>query len=156
MSGFGLIFVVLGLIIVALWSRYMSLTQLSGYLGVTAIFMGTVMGVVQVTIQSAAGPGKLGAGAATVQFSRALGAALGTAVVGSVLFAALAAQNPEAASVFASLLQGDVGHLARLSAVASAAVQSEIADAFRASFLTIAGFAALALILAWSIPLRRI
>src|SRR3546814_19408313 len=81
----GLIFVVLGLVVVALWSRHMSRMELSGFLGVTAIFMGTVMGVVQVTIQITAGPGKLGAAAATVQFSRALGAGTGTAVVAAVL-----------------------------------------------------------------------
>jgi hypothetical protein len=134
----------------------MSLTQLAGFLGLTAIFMGTVMGVVQVTIQSTAGPGKLGAAAATVQFSRALGAALGTAVVGSVLFAALAGQDPATAGLFGELLQGGADRLAALPAATRAVVEGEIADAFRAAFLSIAGFAALALILAWSIPLRRI
>ena len=152
----GLIFVVLGLLVVALWSRYMSLTQLSWFLGLTAVFMGTVMGVVQVTIQSTAGPGKLGAAAATVQFSRALGAALGTAVVGSVLFAVLAGQDPAAAELFGELLQGGADSLAALPAATRAVVQGEIAAAFRAAFLTITGFATLALILAWSIPLRRI
>ena len=37
-----------------------------------------------------------------------------------------------------------------------AQLQDEIAHAFRAAFLTIAGFAALASVLAWSIPVRRI
>ncbi|MPZ11724.1 MAG: MFS transporter [Kiloniellaceae bacterium] len=152
----GLIFVVLGLVVVGLWSRHMSSTQLAGFLGLTAIFMGTVMGVVQVTIQSTAGPGKLGAAAATVQFSRALGAALGTAVVGSVLFAALAGQDPATAGLFGELLQGGADRLAALPAATRAVVEGEVADAFRAAFLSIAGFAALALILAWSIPLRRI
>src|SRR3546814_14663718 len=67
----GLIFVVLGLVVVALWSRHMSRMELSGFLGVTAIFMGTVMGVGQVTTQITAGPGKLGAAAATAALSRA-------------------------------------------------------------------------------------
>jgi EmrB/QacA subfamily drug resistance transporter len=153
---FGLIFVVLGLVAIALWSRHMTLNQFSGCLGLTALFMGTVMGVVQVTIQSTAGPGKLGAAAATVQFSRALGAALGTATVGSVLFAVLAAQDPASAALFGDLLQGGAERLAALPAATRAVIQGEIADAFRAAFLTIAGFATLALILAWSIPLRRI
>lgn len=152
----GLVVVVLGLLVVALWSRHMTLVQLSAFLGFTALFMGTVMGVVQVTIQSTAGPGRLGAAAATVQFSRALGAALGTATVGSVLFAVLAARNPEAAGLFGSVLQGGAGSLASLPAAAQAAVHADFAAAFRAAFFTIAGFAALALALAWSIPLRRI
>ncbi|HMA15772.1 MAG TPA: MFS transporter, partial [Kiloniellaceae bacterium] len=153
---FGLIVVVAGLTVVGLWSRHMTPVQLSWFLGFTAMFMGTVMGVVQVTIQSTAGPGKLGAAAATVQFSRALGAALGTAIAGSVLFAVLATRDPAAATLFGDLLQGDTGRLMALPAAARAAVQGEIADAFRAAFLTIAGFSAIALVLAWSIPLRRI
>ena len=152
----GLIFVVLGLVVVALWSRHMSPVQLSWFLGGTAIFMGTVMGVVQVTIQVAAGQGKLGAAAATVQFSRALGAAFGTAVVGSVLFAVLSSGDPASAALFGELLQGDAEHLASLPAATQTMIQNEIANAFRAAFLTIAGFAALALALAWSVPLRRI
>jgi len=152
----GLIFVVLGLFAVAMWSRYVTAVQLAWFLGATTLFMGTVMGVVQVTIQSAAGRDKLGAAAATVQFSRALGAAVGTAVVGAVLFAVLASRDPAAATIFADLLQGDADGMAALPAAARAVVQGEIADAFRAAFLAITGFAALALILAWSIPLRRI
>lgn len=152
----GLIFVVLGLVAIALWSSHMTPIQLSGFLGFTALFMGTVMGVVQVTIQSTAGPGKLGAAAATVQFSRALGAALGTAVVGSVLFAVLSAINPEAADLFGAVLQGGTERLASMPAAAQAAIHADFAAAFRAAFFTIAGFAAAALALAWSIPLRRI
>src|SRR3546814_12644079 len=98
---------------------------LSGFLGVTAIFMGTVMGVVQVTIQITAGPGKLGAAAATVQFSRALGAGLGTAVVGAVLFAVLAGQDPAVAGLFVALLQGDTHRLAALPAAAPALVHEQ-------------------------------
>jgi hypothetical protein len=37
-----------------------------------------------------------------------------------------------------------------------AAVQSDIAEAFRAAFLSIAGFTAIGIVLAMSIPLRRI
>jgi EmrB/QacA subfamily drug resistance transporter len=152
----GLIFVVLGLLVVALWSRYMTPLQLAGFLGCTAMFMGTVMGVVQLTIQVTAGQGKLGAAAATVQFSRALGAALGTATVGSVLFAVLGSQDPMAADLFGELLQGGSERLAALPAATRSLIQDQIADAFRAAFLTIAGFATVALALAWSIPLRRI
>jgi len=152
----GLIVVVVGILVMALWSRHMSPGQLSGFLGCTTFFMGTVMGVVQVTIQSAAGPGKLGAAAATVQFSRALGAAVGTAVVGSVLFAVLAARDSAAVALFADLLHGNSAGLDTLSAASRAAVHDEIADAFRAAFLVIAAFAAAALCFAWSIPQRRL
>ena len=51
-----------------------------------ALFMGTVMGVVQVTVQAVSGPRLLGTGAAMVQFSRSVGAAFGTAAVAAILF----------------------------------------------------------------------
>src|SRR3546814_965856 len=96
------------------WSPAMTTVQLSWFLGLTAIFMGTVMGVVQVTVQSAAGPAMLGTAAASVQFSRSLGAALGTAAVGMVLFLAIAVLNPDAADVFQAALQGGADALADL------------------------------------------
>lgn len=114
------------------------------------------MGVVQVTVQIAAGAKFLGTGAATVQFSRSLGAALGTATVGAVLFAVLIATDTEAAGLFGSILQDGPDILSTLSAPRRAIVQAEIANAFRAGFLTIAAFAAAAMVLAWSIPIRRI
>ena len=69
------------------------------------LFMGPVMGVVQVIVQNAAGGQRLGEAAASVQFSRSMGAAFGTALVGTVLFAYLALSNPEAARVFAAMVQ---------------------------------------------------
>lgn len=153
---FGLIIVLLAMTALGLWSPYMTADQLSWFLGLTAVFMGTVMGVVQVTVQIAAGPGMLGTAAATVQFSRALGAALGTAMVGTVLFTAMAAGDPELAGLFGAILQGGGDALADLSEARRHVVAEEIADAFQAAFLTIAGFAGAALLLAWSIPLRRI
>src|SRR5690606_39213998 len=92
----GLIPVVLGMLALAMWSPAMSSVQLSWFLGGISVFMGTVMGVVQVTVQSSAGAGMLGTAAATVQFSRALGAALGTATVGAVLFIVISATDPQA------------------------------------------------------------
>ncbi|HYZ22682.1 MAG TPA: MFS transporter, partial [Rhodopila sp.] len=61
---------------------------------------GTAMPVVQMTVQTVAGPRFLGAAAASVQFSRSVGASFGTALVGAVLFAVLAARDPHAAAMF--------------------------------------------------------
>ena len=79
--------------------------QLSLFLFFTGLFMGTVMGVVQVTVQNAAGLASLGSAAASVQLSRSIGAAVGTALVGTVLFATLALSDPETAGLFATLVQ---------------------------------------------------
>ena len=118
--------------------------------------MGTVMGVVQVTVQNAAGPGSLGSAAASVQLSRSIGAAAGTALVGAVLFASLALSDPEAVAAFRSLVEQGPAAIAGLSADRRAVLQSEISSAFRAAFLTIAAFAAVGIALAWSIPARRL
>lgn len=152
----GLVVVVAMLISLVIFSRDLSQAQLSWFLGFTALFLGTVMGIVQLTVQTAAGAKLLGTGAATVQFSRSLGAAVGTATVGAVLFTVLRATDTEAAGMLGTILQEGPEVLFDLPTARRLVVQGEIASAFNAAFLTIAGFAAAALVLAWSIPLRRI
>ncbi len=152
----GLIFATASLLALGLLADDMSTRQLSFYLFGNGLFMGTVMGVVQVTVQNAAGSGSLGSAAASVQLSRSIGAAVGTALVGTVLFAGLALSGPDTTALFDALLQQDTGTLAALPPARQVIVQSEIAAAFRAAFLTIAAFAAIGTALAWSIPARRL
>jgi hypothetical protein len=114
------------------------------------------MGVVQVTVQNAAGPGQLGSAAASVQLSRSVGAATGTALVAAVLFACLALSSPEAPQVFRALVDKGPVALAGLPPARLALLQSEITSAFRAGFFMIAAFAAVGVALAWSIPARRL
>jgi hypothetical protein len=116
--------------------------------------MGTVMGVVQVTVQSAAGNARLGEAAASVQFSRSIGAGFGTALVATVLFAALAMRNPEAARLFTAMVEHV--HIPVLDPAHRVAVRGDIVDAFRIAFLLMAGFTAGGCLLAWTNPLRRI
>jgi hypothetical protein len=111
---------------------------------------------VQVTVQVAAGRKMLGTAAASVQFSRSLGAALGTAAVGVVLFTVLAVENQGAAELFSEILQSGPDTLQTLAAAQRAAIVSQIGSAFRAAFLTVAGFGVFATLLAWTIPMRRI
>jgi EmrB/QacA subfamily drug resistance transporter len=153
---YGLIVVTLSLVFLAFYAPQLSVPQLPLVFAWNALFMGTVMGVVQVTVQSVAGPAMLGAAAASVQFSRSVGAAFGTAAVATVLFATLATGERETASLFAVLVERGPDAMAALPAARQAAVQAEIAAAFRAAFLTMAAFAAAGLVLAWSIPVRRI
>jgi EmrB/QacA subfamily drug resistance transporter len=153
---YGLIFVTITLLFLAFRISALSPSGLRWVLLWNGLFMGTVMGVVQVNVQSVAGPQMLGAAAASVQFSRSVGAAFRTALVAAVLFATLARVDPEAARLFGATVQqgGDV--LARLPGVRQAVLRSEFDEAFRAAFLTIAAFSALGLVLAWFTPLRRI
>jgi hypothetical protein len=150
----GLIFAAATIIFMAFWMSHLTPFQLGWVLFLNGLFMGTVMGVVQVTVQTASLPNSLGAGAASVQLSRSLGAAAGTALVGTVLFASLSLLDPDAARIFASLIERGVAP--PLPPDRHALIQGEIALAFRMAFLTIAGFAVCGLALAWTIPTRRL
>ncbi len=150
----GLALVTANLVVLALWIQVLSMTLLAWLLLWNGLFMGTVMGVVQVTVQTASGPRSLGEAAASVQFSRSIGAAFGTAIVGAVLFMMLGLRNPEAARLFTAMTQ----HSATLSPLpaASTAIRSDIAELFRVAFFTVAGFTAAGFFLALAIPMRRI
>lgn len=152
----GLPIVALAIGVLAVFAPHLSLGQLPFLFAVIALTNGTAMPVVQTTVQTVAGPKQLGAAAASVQFSRSIGAAVGTAIVGAVLFGALAAKDADTAHLFARLVQIGPRALDGLTPARLAVVQSEIADAFRSAFLTIAGFTAIGAVLAWSIPMRRI
>jgi EmrB/QacA subfamily drug resistance transporter len=152
----GLSLATAALIVLAVAGDGLGTTELSCLLGLIAVFMGTVMGVVQVTVQGAAGPRVLGAAAASVQLSRSIGAAFGTGIVSLVLFAAIAAHDTEIARLFHELIQRGPDMLATLTPAVRIHLQEEIRGAFFAAFLTIAGFAALGTVLALSIPIRRL
>lgn len=122
-------------------------------IGCIGLCMGTVMGVVQITVQSTAGRARLGAAAASVQLSRSLGAALGTAAVGMVLFLVLAVQDRSVASDMARLVASG---LAAVPADRQAALQGTVATAFAAVFATIALVMAAGSAVAASIPARRL
>ena len=125
-------------------------------IGLLTFFMGSVMGVVQVIVQNAAGAGMLGAAAGSVQFSRAIGASFGTALVGAILFAVFKSHASGAEGIFADLVERGPAALAGLAPAARDIASFALAAGFRAVFLTVAGFAALALAFAWSIPNRRL
>jgi EmrB/QacA subfamily drug resistance transporter len=153
---YGLILVTLNLLLLALGAPHIGTAQLAWVFLWNGLCMGTVMGVVQVTVQSASGPRMLGEAAASVQFSRSIGAAFGTATVATVLFAVLSATDKETAALFGTLVERGASVLSSLPPIRQVIVQSEIAEAFRAAFLVIAGFAGAGALLAMSIPLRRI
>ena len=152
----GLFVATLAIIFIAFRAPYLDMVELALALGFTALFMGSVMGVVQITIQHAAGRDNLGAAAASVQLSRSIGAAFGAAIVGAVLFAAFFAEGGDAPKLFGLLMENGPAALAPLPPAARANIEAVVANGFRAAFLTMAGFAASGMILAWTIPSRRI
>jgi EmrB/QacA subfamily drug resistance transporter len=152
----GLALGTVSLVVLAIWAPVLSTGALAAVLLLIGLFMGTVMGVVQVTVQSAAGRLRLGEGAASVQFSRSIGAAFGTALVATLLFAFLAIKNPEAVGIFAAMIEHakHVGPV--LPPVQQTVIQVDIAEAFRAAFLLMAAFTTGGFFLALTNPLRRI
>ncbi len=153
---FGLIFVTGCLVFLALGAGRVPTMWLSAVFLLLSMSLGTTMPVVQTTVQMVAGPKNLGAASASVQFSRSIGAALGTALVGAVLFAVLTAADPATAGLFAEIVERGPGILDNLAPIQRALVATEIGSAFRAAFLCIASFSAIGLLLAWSLPVRRI
>lgn len=140
----------------AFFASVMSMVELGILLLLIGAFMGTVMGVVQVTVQMVAGQARLGEAAASVQFSRSIGAAFGTALVATALFSTLAMTSPESAKAFVAMVQHAKHVGPALSPIQEAAIQLDIAGAFRVAFLTIGLFTAAGFFLALTNPLRRI
>jgi MFS family permease len=153
---FGLAFSAVMLAAAALFAGQLSVPQLAGLLGLVSLGFGTSFPMVQVTVQAAVGRERLGSATASVQFTRALGAATGTALMGAVLFGFLVAQGGGAAELFVALVNRGPSALAALSDVAQAEFRADMTSAFRAAFLTAAGLVAVAAWLTTRVPLQRI
>jgi EmrB/QacA subfamily drug resistance transporter len=152
----GLTIVSLHMLVFAFWGQHIDTTILPVALGVIGMCLGTVMGVVQVTVQIAAGPNMLGAAAGSVQFSRSVGAAFGTATVGAVLFSAIALNDLDSARLFSHFLESGPHILESLSGPHKSSFQADVRNAFGSAFLAVAAFSGIGAIMAWLIPLRRI
>lgn len=145
-----------GFIYIGLNAPRLGFDDLLASLALTAMAMGTVMGVVQVTAQTVAGRRMLGAAAGSIQLARSVGASFGTALFGAVLFATISATDPAAGKLFVQVLQSGLGALDAGEAARNAVLLDEIAGGFRVAFLLLAGFTAIGAALAWSNPSRRI
>jgi hypothetical protein len=91
-----------------------------------------------------------------VQLSRSVGASFGTAAIGMILFMTLAITDPDGAHLFITMIEQGASALDALPGGRQAIVQTEIARAFRAAFLTIAAFTAGAGLLALTNPAKRL
>jgi predicted MFS family arabinose efflux permease len=144
------------LLLAAIFAGDLSDLGLALVFGLAAMGMSTSYPVVQITVQVAAGPARLGAAAASVQFARSLGAAAATALLGALLFGSLAARDPAAATLFSRLVREGAGLLPTLPGEARTVLAEALASGFRAAFLGAAGLVALGAVLAWRVPMRRL
>ncbi len=144
------------LVAVAMLAGGLPVWLLALLLGLVSACMGTSYPIVQVVVQVAAGPARLGAAAASVQFARSLGAATGTALMGAVLFGGLVAQGGEAAELFVALVNRGPEALSALEQPAQEVFRAAMIGAFRGAFLAAAAMLAIAAWLATRVPLQRV
>lgn len=153
----GLSIAATGLVGVALIGGALPIAGLGLLLTVVGFGMGCSYPPSQITVQVAAGPARLGAAAASVQYARTLGAAVATTLLGAVLFGALSAGHPEVADLFARLLrEGPAALMALLGEAERSALRAGLSEAFRLGFLTAAAIAGCGALIAWRVPVRRI
>jgi len=144
------------LCVFAAWHETLPLLWVAVVLGILALLMGSVMNVVQVVVQDAAGLRMLGAASGSVALARSVGAAFGTALASMLLFSSLTAADPAAAGQFGALLARGPSALSGLDATARDAVAAAVAGSFRLVFLLIAGFVTAGMALAWTVPAKRL
>ena len=102
----------------------------------TGVGLGSVMSVMQIVTQTAAGPARLGAAASTISLARTLGSSIG-------------------ASAFGALIYGLIGGAPVIAGARSAVADARIGHAFEIAFLAAA---ALCLVAAWAasrVPVLR-
>lgn len=140
----------------ALFAADFSLRGLFVSSSLLAIAMGATMTVTQVTIQSQAGRRNLGAASGSIQLARTVGAVFGTALFGTLLFATLALRDPQAGAMFGQILNAGPEALTGVSEVRKAAVMGGIVQGFSYAFFMLAAVSAMATVLAWTNPVRRV
>jgi predicted MFS family arabinose efflux permease len=153
----GLSLATTALVAAALLAAALPNAALALLFGLAAMGIGMSYPVSQINAQVAAGPARLGAAAAAVQFARSFGAAFATAMLGALLFGSLAAGDARVASLFAEVVrEGAASVLPRLPEGEAAALREGLADAFRAAFLGGAALTAAGAFFAWRVPMRRV
>jgi len=152
----GLAVTAVSLVVLAIWSPWMSRSELSWVLALGGICQGSAMLTAQITVQIVGGSRNLGSAAASVQLSRSLGSAFGAASAGAVLFGVLSATDSDTAAFFFEMVRRGPGILATLPADQHVLVQHQIADAFRGVFLTVACFSCTIVAMAATMPVRKL
>jgi EmrB/QacA subfamily drug resistance transporter len=102
----------------------------------TGIGLGSVMSVMQIVTQTAAGSARLGAAASTISLARALGSSIG-------------------AAAFGALIYGLIGGAPVLAAVRTGSADARVAHAFEFAFLAAAALCAAAAWTASRVPTLR-
>jgi hypothetical protein len=125
-------------------------TAVLGLTSVVGIGLGMVMPPTQVSVQLAAGHESLGAATASISLSRSIGGAVGVALTGAVLFAALG--DTSLGVLLQDVVKGGAASIERLSADQRAAFAAQLDAAYRIAFAVLALITAVGVVLAGTIP----
>ncbi len=122
---------------------------LTGFVGMG---LSMVMPPTQVVVQHAAGRDALGAATATIAFSRSVGGAVGTAIVGTLLVALLGASGTGLPVSIDRAIEAGGGNREALSQADREALVSRLDGSYRVIFLVLAGIAAAGAAVARTVP----
>ena len=118
--------------------------------------LGPVMPPTQIIVQSAGGQHALGRAVASMAVSRALGGALGVAVVGALLFVLIGWHDTELASVLPRIAESRGAFLDTLPEAQRLSIGARLDSAFRIVFLLIAGITGAGALIATRVPVQRL
>ncbi len=148
----GLLLTMLALAVLALWLPRLPTLAVLALTMLTGAGLGGVMPPTQVIVQHAAGRGALGAATASIAIARAIGGAVGVAIVGAVLFVVVGRGDGGAASSLNAALEGGAAYIARLGAGERSALAATLDHAFRIVFAMIAVMAGIGAAIAATVP----
>jgi hypothetical protein len=111
-----------------------------------------VMPPTQVQVQTVAGRGALGVATGSISLSRAIGGALGVAMVGAVLFAYVDRGSGATAVLLHEALEGGAAFVAKMSPADRATLVDGVNAAYRVGFGMLACIAAVGAFIATTVP----
>ena len=124
----------------------------TGLTMLVGVGLGMVMPPTQVAVQAAAGRTALGAATATISLSRAIGGAIGVAVVGAVLFAQMDRASAGTGALLHRAMEGGAAYIAAMPAAQRAELATGVDDAYRIVFIVIAAITVLGATIAATVP----
>jgi EmrB/QacA subfamily drug resistance transporter len=117
--------------------------------------LGMVMPPTQVMVQTVAGRHLLGVATGSIALSRAVGGAIGVAVVGAVIFAEIDRTGDSAAGLLHQAMEGGSAFIAQLTVAQRETLTGRIDAIYRIAFLVIAAITATGALLALRVPAMR-
>ncbi len=119
---------------------------------VTGAGLGAVMPPTQVIVQHASGREALGAATASIAIARAMGGAVGVALVGAVLFVVVGKESGDVSTTLNAALEGGSAFMAQLAEPQRAALAARLDHAFGLVFAMIAAMSAMGAVIALTVP----